>query len=115
MLTEELAIYKDTQNLCKMLLQYQADVPKTIKYGEYNNTITYSFSIINDLYSISVTKDANIKSQKITEILIYANCIKSRISVFADLKYIPIKKATNIVLLVDQICKQASGWINSLK
>lgn len=58
MLTEELQIFKDTQNLCKMLLQYQADIPKCIKFGEYGNAITYSFNIINDLHSISLTKDA---------------------------------------------------------
>lgn len=115
MLTEDLAIYKDTQNLCKMLLQYQADVPKTVKYGEYNNAITYSFNIINILYNISVARDKNTKIEEITRILTFANCIKYRISVFTDLKYIPIKQATNIILLVDKICKQASGWINSLK
>lgn len=115
MLTEELQIFKDTQNLCKMLLQYQADIPKCIKFGEYGNAITYSFNIINDLHSISLIKDAYAKSKFIRNILINANCIKSRISVFTDMKYIQIKRATNILLLVDKIQKQCTGWINSLK
>ena len=115
MLTEDLAIYKDTQSLCKMLLEYQTEVPKTIKYSEYSNAITYGFNIINTLHEVSVVREAGAKIEKITRILTYANCIKSRISIFTDLKYIPIKKATNIILLVDKICKQATGWINSLK
>ena len=34
MLTNELQIYKDTYNLCKVLMAYNDKVPRTVRYGD---------------------------------------------------------------------------------
>ena len=54
MLTNELQIYKDTYNLCKVLMAYNDKVPCTIRYGEYATAIKYAFHGLDILYKFQI-------------------------------------------------------------
>ena len=50
MLTENLQIYKDTKELARLLLTYQAQVPKVVRYGEFARAVGLACEAMDMLY-----------------------------------------------------------------
>ena len=111
MLTNELQIYKDTYNLCKVLMTYNDKVPRTVRYGEYATAIKYAFHGLDILYKCN--SDRSHRAAYLNEYIYYLLGVKNRIQLFADTKKLSIRQATNIVLLSDKVLKQATGWRNA--
>lgn len=50
MLSENLQIYRDTYELCRLLFIYQNDVPRSARYGEYGRAVSMSLEALDLIY-----------------------------------------------------------------
>ena len=109
-LTKDLQIYKDNYNLCKLFLQYNKQVSKLLRYGQYQIMIDKSFSCLDFLRRIN--SDFNTREYYLEQYLLLLDDIYNRVSLFVETGYIEVKKGTNMIHLVSKLQKQATGWKN---
>lgn len=111
MLAEDLQIWKDCFTLCKMLLTYQPQISKTIRYGEYSVAVQNACSALDVIYLAN--RDMAERQEKIAEALRLIGSVRSRVRLFGETKFITVRQATNLMFLVDKVAKQATAWRNS--
>ena len=107
-LTETLQIYKDTFDLCKILLIYSKNVSRIIRYGTYEATISKACTALDLIRRINESWDG--REENLHEYILLVSEVKSRISLFAMSEFLSVKAATNLTYKVDKVLKQAQGW-----
>lgn len=110
-LTKDLAIFKSNYTLCKIFLDYSKQVSKIIRFGEYNNCVSKAFQCLDLLRRINSNFESRISY--LNEYILLLDDIFNRVSLFVDTKFMDCKKGTNIIYLVDNLQKQATGWLKS--
>lgn len=106
--TETLFIYKDTYLLCKLLLQYSKNVSRIIRYGAYEIAISkacMALDVVRRINEIFENREENLH-----EYILLMSEVKSRINLFTDADFLPVKTATNLNHQVDKVLKEAYGW-----
>ena len=111
MLAEDLRIYKDTYNLCKQLTVYQQRVCKTIRYGEYGKAVSLAFDAMDEIYQIN--RDIVGRAERLGRYLGYIGGVRSRVRLLGELDLLTTKQATALMVLIDRVAKQATGWHNA--
>lgn len=111
MLAEDLQIYKDTYNLCKQLTTYQQRVAKAIRYGEYGKAVSLAFDAMDEIYQIN--RDIAGRAERLDRYLGYIGGVRSRVRLFGELDLLTTREATALMVLVDSVAKQATGWRNA--
>ena len=111
MLTENLQIYKDTKELCRVLLTYQPNIAKIIRYGEYGKVISMACDALDLIYIAN--SDIEKRYKVLVRYLQIMGGVRSRISLFTETKSLTPKQSVNLMLMIDKVLKQATGWRNS--
>lgn len=111
MLTENLQIYKDERLLCSLLLRYQKDIPKGLRYGEYGVCISLAFKALDYIYQCNSDKEN--RKKLLDEVICTVGGVRDRISIFAETRQIDTRKSTNIAVNCDRVLRQARGWKKS--
>lgn len=110
MLSEELQIYKDTKQLCQLLMKYQPNVPKSLRYGEYSKAVTLAFEGLDMIYRCNADKA---ERARLLDVLISKiGGVRDRINIFAETSQMAIRQASNAVFVCEKVLKQARGWRN---
>lgn len=109
--SENLQIYKDTFKLCSLLMTYAKHVTKMVRYGQYEVAISkacMALDLIRRINSSFEDRERNLK-----EFIMLVSDVKSRITLFAEAKYIDERKSTNLTLQISKVSKEGYGWLNS--
>ena len=111
MLSEHLQIYRDTYELAKELMEYSSRVPKPIRFGEYGRAVSMSLDALDAIYVAN--SDTKERPAALTRILQLLGGVRSRVRLLSELGYVPPRKQTHLMLVLDKISKQALGWRNA--
>ena len=111
MMTENLQIYLDVKELAKLLLTYQPNVPRIVRYGEYDKLISMTCEAMDLIYIAN--SDADSRAKVLIRFLQIFGGIKSRICLFSEVKYLSPKQSVRLTVMADKILKQATGWRNA--
>lgn len=101
-------IYKDTKLLCKTLMGYQGQVPKGLRYGEYEVAIGLAFRALDMIYRCNSDKER--RAALIDEMICLLGGVRERVQVFAEAKQMQIRQASNVVYVCEKVLRQAYGW-----
>lgn len=106
--TETLQIYKDTFDLCKLLLMYSKNISRIIRYGAYEETISKACTALDLIRRINESFEG--REENLHEYILLLSEVKSRISLFAEAEFLTNKNATNLMYKTDKALRQAHGW-----
>lgn len=106
--TETLQIYKDTFDLCKLLLMYSKNVSRIIRYGSYEEAISKACTALDLIRRINESWDG--REENLHEYILLLSEVKSRISLFTEAGFVTNKNATNLMYKTDKALRQAHGW-----
>lgn len=106
--TETLQIYKDTFDLCKLLLMYSKNISRIIRYGSYEETISKACTALDLIRRINESFEG--REENLHEYILLLSEVKSRISLFAEAEFLTNKNATNLMYKTDKALRQAHGW-----
>ena len=102
-------IFKDTMTLCKLLMQYSKNVSKLIRFTEYSVAISKACAAMDLVRRINSSFEG--REEKLKEFILLISEVKSRITLFADAGFIPVKTATNIDFVICKVSKEGYGWL----
>ena len=108
---ETLYIYKDTYTLCKLLLTYSKNISRIVRYGAYETTISKACVALDLVRRINESFEG--REVNLHEYILLMSEVKSRINLFTDAQFLPVKTATNLNYQVDKVMKEAYGWLKS--
>jgi len=111
--TESLRIYVDTFNLFSYFYKVLRSVPRELRFtlGENGITLLYeSIGLIRIANNDFAKRDNTLK-----ELIDKLNSLKVIVRFFGENEIIKQKKATFIMLSIENICKQANSWRKSFK
>ena len=111
MLSEDLQIYRDTFELCKLMHTYSGNVPKSVRYGEYGRAMSMSLDALDMIYVANSDKDR--RPAALTRYLQFIGGVRSRIRLIKELRLISVRQSVNLLYLIDKVQRQAIGWRNS--
>lgn len=111
MLSEELQIYKDTRQLCLLLLRHQQHIGKALRYGEYATAIGLSFRSLDMIYRCNSDKDR--RAEYLDEMICLVGGIRDRLQIFSESGQMQLRSATNAVYMCEKVLRQARGWRKS--
>lgn len=111
MLSEELQIYKDTKQLCQLLMKYQPSIPKSLRYGEYSKAVTLAFEGLDMIYRCNA--DVAERARLLDVLISKIGGVRDRINIFAETRQMNIRQASNVVFVSEKVLKQARGWRNA--
>lgn len=111
MLSENLQIYKDTKQLCMMLMKQQGNVPRSLRYGEYAVCISLAFRALDAIYRCNADKER--RAELLDGLLCLVGGVRDRVQVFAEVGQLQLKPATNLVYVAEKVLRQAHGWRNA--
>ena len=106
--TEDLFIYKDTLLLCKILLKYSNSVSRTVRFTTYNEAVVKSCTALDLVRRINESWEN--REERMHDYILLMSEVKSRINLFTDADFLPVKTATNLNHQVDKVLKEAYGW-----
>lgn len=95
MLTENLQIYKDTKELARLLLTYQAQVPKVVRYGEFARAVGLACEAMDMLYVAN--SDVHERLWALTRFLQIVGGIRSRVSLFVETRTLSARQGVNLM------------------
>lgn len=108
---ETLYIYKDTYTLCKLLLTYSKNISRIVRYGAYEATISKACVALDLVRRVNESFEG--REANLHEFILLMSEVKSRINLFTDAQFLPVKTATNLNYQVDKVMKEAYGWLKS--
>ena len=111
MLSEDLQIYRDTYQLCKLMYGYMKDVQKQARYGEYGRAVSMALDALDLIYVANGSRQERIAV--LTRYLQLIGGVRSRVRLFGELGLLPAKRTVNLMYLIDKVSKQATGWRNA--
>ena len=108
MLAEELDIFKETRTLCRLLFDYSKHVPRSIRFGTYQQQIDKSVKAMDMVF----LANANIgrRAEYLDEYILLLRQIRVMIGLFEDLRYLSVRPSTNLTVLLDRLLQKAYGW-----
>lgn len=109
--SEDLQIYRDTFLLCKLLMGYSKHVTKMIRFGQYEVAISKACQALDLIRRINSSFDD--RERNLNEFIMLISDVNSRITLFADAKYIDVKKSTNLNVQIKKVSQEAYGWLRS--
>ena len=111
MLTNKLPIYNDTYNFILQLMRYVNNFPKKVQYGQGEKAIDISLSALDLIY----VANSNIENRyaSLMRFLELMGSVRSRVRLFGEMRYLSVKQATILMLMLDNIAKQANNWKKS--
>ena len=111
MKTNELKVYHDTMDLCKVIHRLTRNFPKFEKYSIGGKLFDDSLGLIQCI--AHANREIAKREYWLTEFLVRFESIKSLLRICLDERIIPInctKEVSRLVMLVE---KQVTGWKNS--
>ena len=111
MLSEDLQIYRDTYELCRLMYAYMKDVEKSARYGEYGRAVSMALEALDQIYVANVDRQG--RTAALTRYLQLIGGVRSRVRLFRELKVLPVNREVNLMYLLDKVQKQAIGWRNA--
>lgn len=111
MITESLQIYRDTFDLARQLLTYQANVPKVVRYGEYGKAISLACEAMDMIYVANSDKSERLWA--LTRYLQMIGGVRSRVRLLEESRFLSVRQATVLMRTIDKVQKQATGWRKS--
>lgn len=107
--SEDLYIYKDTFQLCKLLMQYSKNVSKLIRFGQYEVAISKACQALDLIRRINSSFER--REQGLNEFIMLISDVRSRITLFAEAQYLSVKAATNLNHVLGKVSQEAYGWL----
>lgn len=111
--TENLQIYKDTFTLCKLLLNYSKTISKIVRYGQFEVSISKACTALDLVRRINSSFED--RERNLNEFILCLSEVKSRITLFAEAKFLSVKAATNLNYVVDKVLQEGYGWLKSTR
>lgn len=111
--TENLQIYKDTFTLCKLLLNYSKTISKIVRYGQFEVAIGKACTALDLVRRINSSFED--RERNLNEFILCLSEVKSRITLFAEAKFLSVKAATNLNYVVDKVLQEGYGWLKSTR
>ena len=109
--SEDLQIYKDAFLLCKLLMGYSKHVTKMIRFGQYEVAVSKTCQALDLIRRINSSFDD--RERNLNEFIMLISDVNSRITLFADAKYIDVRKSTNLNMQTQKVLQEAYGWLRS--
>ena len=111
--TENLQIYRDTFTLCKLLLNYSKTISKIVRYGQFEVAISKACTALDLVRRINSSFED--RERNLNEFILCLSEVKSRITLFAEAKFLSVKAATNLNYVVDKVLQEGYGWLKSTR
>jgi len=111
MLSEDLQIYRDTFELCKMMYKAMPNVPKQARYGEYGRAVSMALEALDQIYVANSSREE--RPAALTRYLQLIGGVRSRVRLFKELMVLSARQTVNMMFLIDKVSKQATGWRNT--
>lgn len=111
--TENLQIYRDTFTLCKLLLNYSKTISKIVRYGQFEVAISKACTALDLVRRINSSFED--RDRNLNEFILCLSEVKSRITLFAEAKFLSVKAATNLNYVVDKVLQEGYGWLKSTR
>ena len=111
MYAENLQIFKDTLILCKKLMGGSKNVPKLIRFGQYEVAISKACQALDLIRRINSSFEY--REYYLNEFIMLIADVSARIMLFDDAKFIGNKFATELNNQLKEISAMAYGWLNS--
>ena len=65
MLSEDLQIYRDTYELCRLMYAYMKDVEKSARYGEYGRAVSMALEALDQIYVANIDRQGRTAEQSV--------------------------------------------------
>ncbi len=105
-----LPIYKDCYDFLLRIMQVISHYPKEYKFTLGERIQNAAIDMVISIYRANSTK---YKSQHIRSMLNYIQHLYLFLRISHDMKIINTEKYSSIVLSIDNISRQAQGWLNA--
>jgi len=112
MRADELNIYSPTNDIADMLMEYNKNVSREVKFAEYQELRMISNRALDLVYQINNNRDGISSITMIEEYLGLMFGIKHRVRRLSEHRYLSIGIKTRILMSVNECEKQAIGWRN---
>lgn len=109
--TENLQIFKDTLILCKRLMGGSKNVPKLIRFDQYEVAISKACQALDLIRRINSSFEY--REYYLNEFVMLIADVSARIMLFADAKFISDKFANDLNNQLRKVSAMAYGWLNS--
>lgn len=111
MLTENLTIYRDTYELCRMMMLYSEKVPKTYRYGEYGRAVSMALDALDMVYVANSSTER--RTAALVRYLQLIGGVRSRVRLFTESRALTVRQSVNLMTLIERVSRQATGWRNA--
>lgn len=111
MLTENLTIYRDTFELCRMMMLYMNDVPRSHRFGEYGRAVSMALDALDMIYVANSSIEE--RPAALARYLRIIGGVRSRVRLFTEARVLPPKRSVNLMTLIERVSRQATGWRNN--
>lgn len=101
MLAEELQIYKDTFQLCKLLIEHTKNVSREVKFTDYADIRRDAKNALNVLFIVN--SDTQNRVANINMYLYYVSNVKSGIRLLHETKYLSTRFTTNVMFVIGEL------------
>ena len=111
MLTENLTIYRDTFELCRLMMLYLDSVPRSHRFGEYGRAVSMALDALDMIYVANSSIEE--RPAALTRYLQIIGGVRSRVRLFTEAKVLSVKRSVTLMALIEKISRQATGWRNN--
>lgn len=108
MLAEELSIFKKSKEIIFRLYKFRGNTTKFIQKKEYQSCIDLAYQLLDNIYNAN--SDMSNRLAYTTKIKKLSKYIEYRVTILQELKLLPTKQATEIVLRLQHIYNMANKW-----
>jgi hypothetical protein len=108
----DLPVYKDVYHLTLKIFEYTKDFPREYKFTIGQDMKRDAIQLVRSIYRANKSKS---KVVYLEAFLDDFEILKLEIRLCTDMKILPLRKQTELSLLMDSIGKQITGWCNAQK
>ena len=97
--------------MCKTLMMYSKNVSKIVRFGQYSVAVSKACTALDLVRRINSSFED--RERNLNEFCLLISEVNSRIALFAQAGYLPVKAATNLAYLTDKVMAEGFGWLKS--
>lgn len=114
MLAEQLQIFKDTRQLALLLMQYQKNVSRMVRFGPYQQALDRVLDALDIIRKANESYDN--REARLQDFVHLVSEAHTRISLLAEAKDISVRQATNLdYVITHKVLPQGMGWLKKAR
>lgn len=115
MLTKNLPITRETKKLRNMTIEITSYFPKRFKYTIGDRMMNLVFDLNKKIRRANEEDNNDLRIIRIKELRYLIEDFEDLLDACLEHKFVSINKVANIVVVLDSIGKQATGWLKYVK